>query len=631
MDEFTNRQHQIIQILNREKQTINSSFLCAELKVSKRTLIKDIAAIDREKDYILSSKRGYRLNPEYLDTIHRWNTLQQEEDDSYELLKLLLISKKPLSIQTLSDRLNLSDSAIQKTARKYNEWLKNYDVQILRKDGALSLMTDERGRRQLVARIVHRKSKDFFSDFSNLQDYFPDLAIEDALSIINRTLNDHGYRINEYYIINFYLNLFAILSYSEYRKGVPEHTDDPPVQYDKEKIAAQIVDSIERSCFLIYQEKDQVISSIAQVLYGFIDHNDSAAILSASHLPDGFISDIREIIEKVLAERHLEINYESFLNVFCLHLNEMIERCKHSASFTPSGLSIKQTNPYVYDVAVGIAGELSEKYSISIPDSEINLIAIHIGYAIEQSENYNEKAEVIIVSDNYHGIADKIVEQIRLIYDNQVIIQNIYPSLQEVPFNELSRCFVISTMPSEAGNPDICFVSPFFTLEDQKKLSEKMLRYTEILRRKEFSRMFYEYVSYDSFLVIDKKIDKYQAIHTLCEMALKDGIVNPDFEKHVLARESLSSTAFYNKFAIPHSDVQEAKKTKLYIMVDPAGVDWDDQKAYIVFLIVIDQNASKEFRKLYNTIIETLYSGEIDQNIDKIGNANDFIRFIVNK
>ena len=50
-----------------------------------------------------------------------------------------------------------------------------------------------------------------------------------------------------------------------------------------------------------------------------------------------------------------------------------------------------------------------------------------------------------------------------------------------------------------------------------------------------------------------------------------------------------------------------------------------------VFLIVIDQNASKEFRKLYNTITETLYSGEIDQNIDKIGNANDFIRFIVNK
>ena len=118
MDEFTKRQYQIIQILNREKQTINSSFLCAELKVSKRTLIKDIAAINREKDYILSSKRGYRLNPEYLDTIHRWNTLQQEEDDSYELLKLLLISKKPLSIQTLSDRLNLSDSAIQKTARK---------------------------------------------------------------------------------------------------------------------------------------------------------------------------------------------------------------------------------------------------------------------------------------------------------------------------------------------------------------------------------------------------------------------------------------------------------------------------------------------------------------------------------
>ena len=170
MDEFTNRQHQIIQILNREKRIIDSSFLCAELKVSKRTLIKDIAAINQNKNYILSGKRGYRLNPEFWDSIHKMNILQQEEDDSYELLKMLLISKKALSIHSLTEQLNLSDSAIQKMVRKYNEWLKDYDVQIIRKDGALSLMTDERGRRQLVARIVHRKSKDFFSDFSNLQD-----------------------------------------------------------------------------------------------------------------------------------------------------------------------------------------------------------------------------------------------------------------------------------------------------------------------------------------------------------------------------------------------------------------------------------------------------------------------------
>ena len=133
MDEFTKRQYQIIQILNREKQTINSSFLCAELKVSKRTLIKDIAAINQNKNYILSSKRGYRLNPEFWDSIHKMNILQQEEDDSYELLKMLLISKKTLSIHSLTEQLNLSDSAIQKMVRKYNEWLKDYDVQIIRK------------------------------------------------------------------------------------------------------------------------------------------------------------------------------------------------------------------------------------------------------------------------------------------------------------------------------------------------------------------------------------------------------------------------------------------------------------------------------------------------------------------
>ncbi|MBR6232684.1 MAG: HTH domain-containing protein, partial [Erysipelotrichaceae bacterium] len=54
MDKFSSRQFQIIQILNREKRIIDSSFLCAELKVSKRTLIKDIVAINQNKNYILS-------------------------------------------------------------------------------------------------------------------------------------------------------------------------------------------------------------------------------------------------------------------------------------------------------------------------------------------------------------------------------------------------------------------------------------------------------------------------------------------------------------------------------------------------------------------------------------------------
>ena len=63
-------------------------------------------------------------------------------------------------------------------------------------------------------------------------------------------------------------------------------------------------------------------------------------------------------------------------------------------------------------------------------------------------------------------------------------------------------------------------------------------------------------------------------------------------------------------------------------MVNSAGIAWDDQTVHIVFLIAIDHRASIEFRRLYNSIIETLYRNDsILKNINKIQSISDFIRY----
>lgn len=84
-----------------------------------------------------------------------------------------------------------------------------------------------------------------------------------------------------------------------------------------------------------------------------------------------------------------------------------------------------------------------------------------------------------------------------------------------------------------------------------------------------------------NFNIRHQKMTKTDVIHQLSTMAIQNKDVSADFEEHVLNREKLSSTAFYNKFAIPHSDQQSAKTTKLYIMINTAGITWDDQIVYL--------------------------------------------------
>ena len=113
-------------------------------------------------------------------------------------------------------------------------------------------------------------------------------------------------------------------------------------------------------------------------------------------------------------------------------------------------------------------------------------------------------------------------------------------------------------------------------------------------------------------------------VELLVNKALKNKDVNENFYNQVLEREKYSSTAFYGKFAIPHSNVQNANVTKLYIMVNQEGVKWDDENIKLIFLILIKREAANDFRKLYVGITETLYhSNVVFNNLDKIKTVED--------
>ncbi len=626
---LSNRQILILSILRQSNTPVSSAVLSQKTGVSKRTVITDIQNINSEKKLILASQQGYLIN-ENEDTEVALLLSGKSSETEKIILKTLLSSRAPVQIQTLLDSLNISSTTLQNCITNMNSHLLDTDLRIVRKRKEISLEGQETNKRELMGMLIHRESDMFFSDIENLNDYFPGFDAYEASQLINQALKKSDYRVKEYYTVNFLINVLVILSRSPFHKGVREDNPALPDSYSETIIARDLVNSIEKKSLIVYDDYTSTLHELSRIMYGFIEKDTRTTVVSTIHMmPEGFVDIIRKILQDTFTSYHLNINYESFLNVFAVHVYELIKRCNGAINFVPSSVSIQQSDPFVYDVAVFIAKKLHDQFDINLPESEINLIAVHIGYAVEQSDNYSDKPTIAIISNNYHGLADRIIDQIQMLYGQQFQIAGVWKNISDVPFQIASSAFIISTSRISQAPFSICYISPFLTLNDQKIISEQLTAYLSIVKNREFSHLFYQYSSHDCFLIRHQKMGKREAIHELAELAIKNGDVNDDFEEHVLIRESYSSTGFYNKFAIPHSDKQEARKTRLYIMVNTAGITWNDQTIYIVFLIAIDHRASIEFRRLYNSIIETLYRNDsIMANLNKIQSISDFIRYI---
>ncbi len=77
-------------------------------------------------------------------------------------------------------------------------------------------------------------------------------------------------------------------------------------------------------------------------LYGFIQPKGNRYETPVAHfLSDSFVNKIRKLLKEVFDYYYLtSIDYESFLNVFCIHVNELIRRCSYSQNFTPTNVSL---------------------------------------------------------------------------------------------------------------------------------------------------------------------------------------------------------------------------------------------------------------------------------------------------
>ena len=389
MISLSQRQQEILSRIAQSDSHVTSDTLTESFSITRRTLISDIKHINSEKTLVSSSNRGYIINSENRQDVRELiASFEKAEDNSNMILKYLLANKEAVAIEQVMKEFYISQSTLFKYITAINASLSEYSLSIERKKNSISIEGDEINKRRLMEKLIKRESPYFFSDIENFSTYFPNLDVSAISKLVLKTIDDYGYFVPKYYEINFLINILVVLSRNPFTISQAAPTlSQTSSEYPQRRIAHEIVNGMALNYHMQYINLIETVREMEQALYGFIHPAGQQQATPMVHdLSRSFVMTIRSILEEVFEYYYLNaIDYEVCLNVFCLHVSELIKRCSGAMNFTPNNDTVRSRSPYIYEIAVSISNRIASTFNIARPETEIDLIAIHIGYSIEQA------------------------------------------------------------------------------------------------------------------------------------------------------------------------------------------------------------------------------------------------------
>lgn len=619
MDKFTERQKKIIEFIINNKDSANGKNIALYLNCSVRTVQNEIFAINKYVNLISSSNKGYSINEKEFSNLKK---TFYDNNEKYKALKILLFSLNPIYIYDLSEMLFVSITTLEKILKNYIKLLEKFELSILRNKGYISIIGQELNKRRLIRYLIINESNDAFNNINTLNSYFENIDLLEIKNIISNIIT-----ANDYVIDNIYSNTLTVsVSIALYRMKT-EHYIDSEILYvsDKNSIEFKIAVAI----LNYYKEKWNIsptnndIQYIASLIVGQIKPIKIIKDKNIKKLIDSdFINEILEILKNTFSHYMLNIDFSKNIESFSVHIDGLIKRSMTKQSVHNYSIqNLKSDYPYIYEVSVYIAKQISEKYNISINDSEIGFICIYIGYLLDNEIN-SKKINILFLCDNYHQIKDKL-------YNNLVSYLSDTANILKVNYDDIENYLntydlIITTDKYYSNNIKVIEISPFLSQNDITKISIEIKNFIQLNKLNNLYELFSNFFSSSLFFISDDFNNKYDVIEFLAKKLVENNIAEEKFIDSVIKRENISSTSFGGKYAIPHALDLDAKRTKCCILISRKGIIWDDNKVNIVLMIAVHKDDRKNFIELYENIITVL---ENPQKIVKLIDVSSFEEF----
>ncbi|WP_338533611.1 PTS sugar transporter subunit IIA [Paenibacillus peoriae] len=619
------RREAFIQYLASQNDWCTATSLSFYFKVSSRTIRKYVNEINQDQLVIASSPNGYRLTSR--DKAKGINNQISPTDRIKIIIKELILHSEEVNIFDLCDKLFLSVSSIENDLVHANKIIKPYHLVIRHRKDILTLMGKEKDKRKLMSFIISQETSNGFLSLKAVQDSFPDYDVFSLKDEIISTLTKYNLYVNDYIMNNIILHLIITVDRIKNNNSVIQTTEFNKIKSNLETNAANnIADFIEEKYGIIFTQSERynfilLLSSKTTML----NYKSLTSSTLNHYVEEHYVNLSKKLLEKVHERYFIEISDDEFFVKFTLHIRNLIFRARNKQMVkNPLTHKLKDKYPLIYELAVFISNQIQLLEHFHIKEDEISYIAFHIGSYFERKKELENKVLCAVICPNYYDMQLQLIQKLERKFHDFLEIIKVSSDASELPSLE-NIDLLISTLPLQNKQIPSIFVHPYLIEEDYGHIQSQVNKINKQKKIREVKQYLDLYFDKDLFMknVYLESDEEYIAF--MSKLLYEKGYVPKDYGDSVLERERMSSTAFNNNVAVPHSMHMDSSKTGICIIILDRPVNWGKEKVHIIVMISINKLQRELFSPFFEGVINILSEWK---KVNELIKAKDYDEFM---
>lgn len=599
------RLHQLLTLLHAEP--LPQEELARRLNVSTRTVRTDVATLNeliatRGAHLIHQRGSGYQLKIYNQELFEALLAAQEQEsglprtsrERVLHLQILLLTAEQGIKLDELADTWYLSRAALQGDMAEVRERLAHFGLAIDSKPRqGMRIQGGETAIRACLTQLLYQE----LLHSNPLQSLLPNLCPSKTLEVVGNHIHEqlgrHQLRLADESLQQ--LAIYCAVALLRQAAGHELH------QFTSEDLTAPLL-AVARD---IYGELPTLTPPGEEEIASLAIQIQARLTADAPQLSPAMAAESEQLVEHLLTYIHQHYPYDLRGDLqlradLQTHISAMLLRVKYQiGSHNPLADHIKQYYPLAYDITLAAISEWIRQTPCRLTHHEIGYLVIHIGVGLERHYDigYTRRPQALLLCDA--GNATFRVLEAR--------IKREYPQLQLTmlesvrDYEGLARIeqdFVISTVKAGEKNVPVVQVAPFPTQYQLEQLGKLVL----VDRTRPY--LLDKYFDADHFMVVAEPLSQAALFDRICSQLEAEDLVERGFRGSLQERERIVSTMLGDGIALPHSLGLLARRTLVYTVLAPQGIDWGNGEiATLVFVLAIAKADYEEAMGLYDLFL----------------------------
>ena len=642
--EFTPRMKQILQVMLEENTPVPVKKLADKIGVSKRTVQRELGFMEQsvkgyQVHFLSKTGVGVWLEGEEADKEKLRQALGQEDDydvsnreDRRKRLTLELLKEKDLKILFYySSRFGVSEATISSDLQDVEEWLKKYELYVVRKPGSgISVEGSEENYRRAIRAFISenidtRIVRDSYEDTDRMTKYYEALKKSNIGQVLNEDIvrrvmdcimgvdNPRIHSLTE----NSYVGLVIHISIAVNRilkNEVIEADNRWKVVEDEDyRLARAIVRELE--------EEFEIQIPPVELSYICLHIKGAKHEKIRWDSPDGGEIENREIqqlvnmmIDVFDSEKAFLLKQDDeFIQGLLAHLQPTLIRIVRGMQIrNPVLEDIKTNYPDIFSRCQNVAKVLEQATGKKVPEEETGFLTVHFGAAMVRLEGRNEqlrKVHVGVVCSSGIGISRLMAAKLENVFRERIQITT-YGKNDVTSYVDGKTDFFISSISMEHTESPAIFVNPLLSESDMEEIRRMIYQYERIPEKhkevNEFTAQLEEInimaaqinavIKYMEFFKVDNRISFEELLIAIGEKLSPYSDRREMIREDLMKRERLASQVFAEfGFALLHTRTRGVIRPLFAVCMTKDKGPFEDPyfkgiSIVIVMLVPIDEN-----------------------------------------